>query len=173
MEENHKTIFMKNINSQVSEILKKNKSKYMFEYSDAHECNVAHDNHNDEHIIIECNKMITKCTYEYLGTHDTTTNTWLWAWGYTMTTKKTELSKKIVKKMKKIIDEKNNKVAQIDIEYLNFFIQNSIFLSKLNLNKLIKICIGLLEDDIVWIVPQVQKKQINFFIITKIIQTEQ
>ena len=175
MEARHDTKFTKKINQQIIEISKKNK----FGHDDANKYNISHVGENDDTIIVKRNDISQKCAYEYLGSYDTMTQTWYWAWGYHVSENKIELSKKTIIKINDMINKKDPKyeLTNVDIEYLNYFTQNSIFLSKHNLNKLIKLCIMLLRDDIVWIIPQIKLKndkseQINFFIVTKIMHIE-
>jgi hypothetical protein len=176
MEARHDTKFTKNINQQINEISKKNK----FGCDDATNYDISHvGEEGDDTIIIKYNNVSQKCAYEYLGSYDVTTHVWYWAWGHYVSENKIELSKKIIIKINNMINKKDPKyeLTNIDIEYLNYFTQNAIFLSKHNLNKLIKLCIMLLHDDIVWIVPQIKLKndkseQINFFIVTKIMHIE-
>lgn len=173
MDSEHKTQFITNIDSQVNDILKKHNLEHMFKDKNASNLDVSINKKDTLNIKFNDNNML--CTYEHLGSMDVVTRTWFWAWGYIISNKKATLSKKITSNIKKMMNDK--KLQQIDIEHLNFFTQNSIHLSKYNLNNLIKICIVASKNDAVFIVPHVitQKNvptKINFYIITKIIQIE-
>lgn len=173
MEREQNTLFIKNINEKVKNILKKSGLEHIFDKTNHLICDISIDDKNM--LNIKCKDVTKICTYEHLGTFDVPTKTWYWAWGYYVNNEKTLLSKKITSNIKKMMTD--DKLNQIDIEYLNFFVQNSIYMSSSNLNSLIKICMVASDGKAVLILPSVIKQndvrtKINFYIITKIIQTE-
>lgn len=175
MDTTYNTTFIKQINDNVNKILKKNNLDEMFHDNKMLSHNITFLKNDMIHITHDYNTKL--CTYEILGTYNILSSTWFWAWGRNIKTDKNMLSTKVISLMNKKI--KDPKITQIDIEHINFFMNNSIFLSKDNLNILIKLCMVLLHDsnDIECIVPNILTHndtpiQINFYLIKKIIQTE-
>ena len=111
--------------------------------------------------------------YENLGVYDEFTKTWYWASGFNLQNKeKTKLSNKIKKMIIEIIRHDAFKLEQRDNELLSYFIKNSIYLEKENLEILIKLCLYLLKDQIEWIMPYTVSNKLHFLIIQKIISSK-
>ena len=130
-------------------------------------------NYMDTNAIVSTENNEYTIDYEHIGVYDLITQTWYWAWGFYPNEKqKIILSKEIKKNIIKMIKDANNKLTQDEEELFAYFIKNSIYVEKENLEMLVKLCVYTLRDKIEWIMPYKKNMRIYFIAIKKIISSK-
>ena len=136
-------------------------------------CSIEYQNEN---AIIKNKNNQYLIDYENIGIYDMHSKIWYWSFGFNFKDdNKIQIAKNIKNVFKKIIKNKTNKFnsinfSQEDLELLIYYTKNGIYLSKDNVELLIKLCIVL--SDVIWIFPYKTNNSIAFIAIKQILNSK-